>query len=122
MRFNKSEFENEKILSMLFFNSPEPLSVTSLVDGRFIMVNDAFLKKTGYTESEIINRSSLDIDAWLSPDDRAGWANELVKNGSVRSMEIPLRLKDKNVRSFQFTIYRLLSNLEHLCVQNALRP
>lgn len=92
--------ENEKKFSMLLYACPEPLSVTSLEDGRFVIVNDALLKVFGIEKEEVINHTSIELNAWLSIEDRQRWANELVKNGSVRGVEFQLRTKKYGIRDF----------------------
>lgn len=56
--FENSSFEMDKDLFLLTFNSlMEGISVTTL-DGKFIYINDAFLKTYGYTKEELIGKSS----------------------------------------------------------------
>ena len=92
--------ENEKKFSMLFQMCPEPLTVTSLENGRFVAANEAFFKKTGFSKEETIDHTSLEMNAWLNTKDREQWSKELKKTGSVRSLEIPFRTKEYGVRDF----------------------
>jgi len=97
----KNEAEkSEQRFALLFHSCPESLTVTALEDGRFLMVNEAFLKKSGFEKHEVINRTSLEINVWLSVEDRQNWANELVTKGTVRSREIRFRLKNNIVKDF----------------------
>lgn len=96
---NKAE-ENEIKFSKLFYISPEPQTVTSLKDGRILMVNDAFLINSGFEIEEVINHTSIEINSWLSIDDRNKWVEELQKTGKVRSLEIPFRTKKYGIREY----------------------
>ncbi len=92
--------ENEQKFSMLLNACPEPLSVTSLEDGRFIVTNEALHKAFGFEKEEVINHTSIELNAWLSVEDRQRWANELNKYGSVRGVEFQLRTKQNGIRDF----------------------
>jgi PAS domain S-box-containing protein len=85
--------ENERRFSMLLNACPEPLSVTTIDDGRFILTNEAFHKASGFEREDILNHNSIELNTWLSIEDRQKWVNELVKNGSIRGAEIQLRTK-----------------------------
>jgi len=92
--------ESEMKFSKLFHISPEPQTVTSLDDGRFIMVNDSFLENIGYSKEEIINRTSIDINAWISSEDRQRWVDELKSKGAVRGLELPFRTRHQGIREY----------------------
>jgi len=92
--------ESERMFSKLFYCSPEPLTVTSIKDGRFIMTNEAFHEKIGYTKEDVLNYTSIELNAWPNLEDRKRWADELKKSGSVRSLELPFRIKNQEIREF----------------------
>ena len=92
--------QNEKKFSLLFNACPEPLSVTSLDEGRFIMINEAFHKVSGFERDEVIDHTTSDLNVWTSAEDRQRWIDELSKNGSVRSVEYQFRTKKYGVRDF----------------------
>jgi len=71
-----------------FNASPEPITIANLVDGRFVDVNESFLRATGFRREEVIGCTPLELKFW----DRAADGTELVdalnKYGSVRDMEM----------------------------------
>jgi len=81
-----------------FSFSPESLCLTRLNDGEFIAVNKEFLKRTGYTEDEIIAESSVDIEFWEDPDDRIKLIDALKENGMVADLDSRFRYRDGQVR------------------------
>ncbi|MGB6544815.1 MAG: PAS domain S-box protein [Candidatus Acidiferrales bacterium] len=76
-----------------FNASPEPISISTLSEGRYIDVNESFLRITGYGREEVIGRTSLELKFWEKPEDRARLIEKLSQDGSVRDMEIPFRTK-----------------------------
>jgi two-component system cell cycle sensor histidine kinase/response regulator CckA len=76
-----------------FNASPEPITITSVADGRYIDANESFLRVTGYTREELIGRTSLELGFWENAKDRAAFIDELRRTGSARDIEIPFRTK-----------------------------
>lgn len=90
-----------------FNASPEPLTITSLGEGRHIDVNENFLHVTGYQLAEVIGRTSLELKLWEKPEDRARLVDELREQGSVRDMEIPFRTKSGEQRVGLHSVNRI---------------
>ncbi|MCX8118017.1 MAG: PAS domain S-box protein, partial [Desulfobacterota bacterium] len=76
-----------------FQASPAWLVISSLEEGRYLEVNEAFLRSTGFTREEVIGRSALELNIWADPGERAGLVSELKERGSVRGREVTLRRK-----------------------------
>jgi PAS domain S-box-containing protein len=76
-----------------FNASPEPIAITTVSEGRFIDVNESFLRSTGHRREEVIGRTSLELKYWDTLEDRNRLIDELRQRGSVRDMEIPFRTK-----------------------------
>ena len=53
--------ESEKKFRTIFENSPYPISINSIPDGKFIAINAAFLHSSGYTEAEILGKSPIEM-------------------------------------------------------------
>jgi len=76
-----------------FNASPIIMAITSLLDGRFIEVNNSFSRMIGYSCEEVQGRTSLEIGFWLNPDDRSLAIQKLINDGSLNEMEIRFGLK-----------------------------
>src|SRR5262249_6858508 len=63
--------DSEERLSKSFLSSPQPMSITSLDEGRSLDVNERFLEVSGYTREEVIGRTSLELNIWESLAARA---------------------------------------------------
>ncbi|MBA4395101.1 MAG: hypothetical protein C0407_16240 [Desulfobacca sp.] len=61
---------SEEKLSKAFRASPDWMSISTMEEGRYIDVNDSFLRMSGYSREEAIGRTSTDLGLWVYPDDR----------------------------------------------------
>jgi PAS domain S-box-containing protein len=89
-----AEREAQQRFERLFFSNPAPMALSSLPDRKFYEVNDSFLKTLRYSRSEVIGRSSRELDLFANPDQQAEIARRLSANERVTDLEIQLRNKD----------------------------
>src|SRR5262249_15672591 len=90
--------ESEERFSKAFHSSPQPMSISSFEEGRYIDVNERFLEVTGYTREEVIGRTSLDLNIWENPAARAELIDTLKERGTVRNLETKFGAKGAGVR------------------------
>ena len=65
----KDSFEpNDEIFRKVFVMSPDAVNVNRLSDGLYILVNDGFTNITGFTEEEVIGKTSLELNLWADPE------------------------------------------------------
>jgi len=93
-RAEESLRESEEQFFRVFRASPEALVVARLYDGKFVEVNPAFCKEFGYSESEALGKSPVDLNLWHEPDDRKTSFRKLKEQGQLRDVEAKLRRKD----------------------------
>lgn len=93
LRLSEDKFEKA------FQASPDPITITSLEDGRYITVNRGFTARLGYTEHEVLGRSCLssDLSIWKNDDDRKRLVEELLEKGEVNNFEAEFRRKDGSI-------------------------
>jgi two-component system, cell cycle sensor histidine kinase and response regulator CckA len=82
-----------------FNANPAPITIASISDGRYIDVNESFLRLTGYRREEVIGRTSLELKFWERPEDRAKLVDLLEKQASVRDLEITFHTKSGEQRT-----------------------
>jgi PAS domain S-box-containing protein len=82
-----------------FSMGPVILTITRLATGQFVEVNERFLSTTGYTRSEVLGRTPLEIGLWVSPGQRAEGLSRLREGQSVREVETEFRMKDGAIRT-----------------------
>jgi two-component system cell cycle sensor histidine kinase/response regulator CckA len=81
-----------------FNANPEPISIATVSEERFIDVNQSFLRVTGYRRDEVIGRTSLELNIWPRPDDRSKLFDALANNIPVRDSEITFHTKSGQER------------------------
>ncbi|HPS13934.1 MAG TPA: PAS domain S-box protein, partial [Prolixibacteraceae bacterium] len=52
--------EVEEKFEKIFMASPDPIAVTSVVTGKYIEVNEIFLKEFGYSRNEVIDHNTIE--------------------------------------------------------------
>lgn len=77
---------NEKF-TKAFAASPVGIALSRGRDGLIMEVNDTWLSMFGYTREEVIEKTSLDLQFWPSPEDRAHAAAELSEKGFYHNRE-----------------------------------
>jgi PAS domain S-box-containing protein len=85
--------ESESKFSKAFQATPSILVISSLEDDTYKEVNEAFEHLLGYRRSEVIGRSSLDLNIWENPGDRVRTIQLLTEGRKIRDQEIVLRRK-----------------------------
>jgi PAS domain S-box-containing protein len=89
---------SEARFSAVFQASPIFIALSQAKDGRFVLVNDAFVKWTGYTREEILGRNALELGLWESSEERDAFWTDLHRDGSLREREC--RFCDRTGRRF----------------------
>ncbi|MEK6302038.1 MAG: PAS domain S-box protein [Acidobacteriota bacterium] len=96
--------ESEERFSRAFHSSPAALSISGLEDGRLMEVNMAYLELTGYSQSEVLGRTSLELGLWANPEHRMKMAQTLRERGPVRDLETQFRKKSGEVRNVLLSV------------------
>jgi len=80
--------ESEEKFATAFRSSPRPLVISEAATGRYLEVNDGFVRLMGYTRAEVIGRASQELEVWASAAAREEWVAQLKRDGSVRDLEL----------------------------------
>jgi PAS domain S-box-containing protein len=91
--------ESEEKFSKAFQASPGSISISRFSDGKFIEVNDSFLRDKGFTREEVIGRSSHNFNIWANQDDRVRIIKTLKEGGKVRNEVLQYRTKSGFIRT-----------------------
>src|SRR5579862_3354775 len=84
---------SEAMLRTLFEASPDNIAINSLVDGRFIAVNDTY-EVAGYTRDDVMGSDVIALRMWRHEAQLALFVDTLRRTGHVKNMEITQRRKD----------------------------
>ncbi|MCC5666544.1 PAS domain S-box protein [Nostoc sp. CHAB 5784] len=80
-----------------FSCSPDSITISTLQEGRFIEVNDSFVKLSGYERDEAIGKTSFELNLWVHDRDRLNLLQELQATGVVRNLEFEFRQKSGKI-------------------------
>lgn len=82
-----------------FRSSPDSITISTLAEGRFVEINDAFEQNTGYRREEVIGRTSIELNIWESPEARDQMKQILEQQGVVHNVEFkyPTKSGEKRV-------------------------
>lgn len=94
---------SEEKFSKAFNVNPDIMSISSLKEGRYIEVNDAFLKTTGWQRDEVIGRTSSDINIWPILEERNMILKNIKEKGYVSGIEVNFRMKNGQFRTGLFS-------------------
>lgn len=83
--------DSERLFSQVFNNSPQPMSITTLAECRYLDVNASFLSLLGYTREQVIGRASLELGIWQDGVQRTELVKVLVNKGKIRDYETTLK-------------------------------
>ncbi len=86
LRAEQALRESEEKFAKAFQSSPMVLTIAELATGRFIEVNRAFERLSGFTREEAIGRTTLDLGLWRVPAERQVFAARLERDASVRDL------------------------------------
>ncbi len=88
--------QSEERFAKAFRSSPAPLVISDIDTGRFIDVNDAWVKLLGYAREEQIGRTSKEIGIWVNPNERDYIVRKINYQGFFK--EEPINFKTKTGR------------------------
>jgi PAS domain S-box-containing protein len=76
---------SEEKFTKVFRSSPIAFSITTVEEGRFLDVNEAFERRYGYAREELLGRTVLDVGIWDDPSERLRTLEEIREQGRVRN-------------------------------------
>jgi PAS domain S-box-containing protein len=76
---------SEEKFAKVFRSSPIAFSITTVDEGRFLDVNEAFEQRYGYPRRELLGRTVFDIGIWDDPSERMRLLYEIREHGHVRN-------------------------------------
>ncbi len=91
--------QSEERFSTAFNANPNPITITSLADGKHLLVNQSFLDITGYSLPEVENRTALDLNLWVSSEARQFLFQKIQDKGQVRDYEFEFRTQSGEIRT-----------------------
>ena len=80
-----------------FEHSPVPVSLTRASDGRYAQVNAAWCRLIGYSPSEAIGHTSIELGVWVDTAHRRDALDTLAKAGKATDIAFYVRARDGSI-------------------------
>jgi PAS domain S-box-containing protein len=97
-RAEKALTKSEEKFRKAFYTSPDSVNINRLEDGMYISINPGFTKIMGYTEEDIIGKTSVEYNIWGNIEDRQKLVAGLRKGGAVTNLQAAFRTKGGDIR------------------------
>ena len=91
--------QSEERFIKAFQASPVLMSITTMDEGRFIEVNDYFLRTFDYKREDVIGKTVLDLNIYADPEQRNSFIQLLKTQGFVREFETQVRGRNGEIRN-----------------------
>ncbi|MBI5550967.1 MAG: PAS domain S-box protein [Desulfobacterales bacterium] len=95
--------EREANYRTILATAPYAIMVTRLQDGKYLEVNDACCRTTGYSREEFIGKTALELKVYKNDHDRETMLDALRRDGRVYGMEFEFRSKDGRLVDYLFS-------------------
>jgi len=85
--------ESEEKFKKAFTTSPDVINITRIEDGVYVSINSGFTRIMGYSEDDVLGKSSVDKDIWVNATDRDLLIQGLREKGFVQNLVAQFRAK-----------------------------
>jgi PAS domain S-box-containing protein len=96
-RVEKELRASEERFAKAFNASPLPISIGR--EGRILDVNDTFVKVSGFSREEVVGHTVEELKILETPEDMYRMRRVLAEQGTVRNLDINLRIKSGELRA-----------------------
>src|SRR4029077_13502262 len=83
----------QTLFAKAFRSSPLAITISTLAEGRYVDVNDAFLQMLNYDRRDVIGRTATDLSVWSHPEDRTRMLHQLGQASITKGLSTKLRTK-----------------------------
>ncbi len=110
---------SQEKFSKIFDSNAIPISITRINDGKLLEVNQAFRDLFGYNGDDLIGHTTIELNIWQNPEDRANLIRHLLQNGAIHNQEFQMRAKNRKTITVYYFAEIITFNNEH-CVMSLL--
>ncbi len=90
--------KSEEKFRKAFYTSPDSVNINRLEDGLYVSINPGFTMIMGYTEKDVVGKTSIECNIWDNIEDRQRLIAGLEKDGRVTNLDAAFRAKDGDIR------------------------
>ncbi|MGE5656322.1 MAG: MASE1 domain-containing protein [Actinomycetota bacterium] len=91
---------SEERFAKAFQASPIGISLSTLTDGCFLDANDSFLRQIGWSRSEFIGHTSVELGIWVNLEDRDRLMATLQAQNAASNLELQVYTKAREIRDW----------------------
>ncbi|MEE3923174.1 bifunctional diguanylate cyclase/phosphodiesterase [Pseudomonas viridiflava] len=99
---------SEEKFAKAFHASPDGLTISRVRDGVILEVNEGFCRITGYTETQCMARSTLELGIWADLSERRTMIEHIKQHGSVHEFRTRIRGSEGNIRLCELSAHPVL--------------
>jgi PAS domain S-box-containing protein len=111
--------ESEEKFFTVFATNPIPSAISTLQDGRFINVNEAFLEVFAYSsKTEIIGKTSVELGLFANPHDRQSLRKAMEEKEIYHNRDLKMVTKDGRILDMLFSAEPLSVNNKQCLITN----
>lgn len=93
-RAMRAQQQSEERFTKVFRTSIDPIVISTLAEGRYLEVNDAWCRMFGYSREEAIGNTAAQLGVWANLEDRRRIGQIVMEQGSARNVEASMRRRD----------------------------
>lgn len=111
----KAQSYSQDMYAKVFRLNPDPITISTVSDGRYVDVNNAFTRYMEYTREEIVGKTADQLGIWANPEDRWQVIARIKNNGQVEDLEMQFISKSGNIMTGLLSINIIeINNEPHL--------
>jgi PAS domain S-box-containing protein len=99
--------ESEERFFKAFSSSPVPMTITTADEGRWVVVNDAYLRLVEFSREELLTRCSAELGI-IQADEREKLARQLLESGCLHGVEAELQTKGGRRRTVLYFVENIV--------------
>jgi two-component system cell cycle sensor histidine kinase/response regulator CckA len=88
----------QTLFAKAFRSSPLGTTISTLTEGRYLDVNDAFLQMLNYERRDVIGHTSAELNLWVEPDDRSRMLQQLDEAKIAKGLLTRFRTSSGDIR------------------------
>jgi len=111
---------SEDKFSKVFQSCPDPITIRTLADNRYLEVNSAFERFTGYSRDEMVGRTVHELGVWADEADLDESNRALLARHDLRNLQFTFRTKSGELRIGLLSAETLSVNGE-MCALTAMK-
>ena len=98
MEIPQNGLSEDAFFQTVFQASPDVAILTRVCDGEIIHVNESFCRITGYTQDEVIGKTTIELQLYAIASDRDAYIDLIAETGILEPRPLGFRCKDGNRR------------------------